>query len=249
MVVSAPAKRAVPDTQCWLASSLTAQRHAGQQHHQRGDDHRVEVERTDEGCDQRGDQAGQQRGQCLGGFAGGRAAVGDHAEQADHQADDTGRGNVQPRQLPHTRHAGRAEAERQDGAQLAASARILVQLAQRGTLGDAHPPIGHFLSDMVGDAELVQVVLTGRQADHAGDVTGADRLRRIAEAEDDTGGIRPRFTIQIELAGQCHHRRFQALGRGAIAVQASGDLGNKGHALCVGSLGRGDRVSVCGHAP
>ncbi len=101
---------------------------------------------------------------------------------------------------------------------------------------------------MVGDAELVQVVLAGRQADHPGDVTGADRLRRIAEAEDDAGGVRPRFTIQVELASQCHHRRFQALGRGAIAVQASGDLGNEGHPLRVGGLGVGI-VSICGHAP
>ncbi|KAG1254725.1 hypothetical protein G6F66_014986 [Rhizopus arrhizus] len=101
---------------------------------------------------------------------------------------------------------------------------------------------------MGGDAELVKVVLAGRQPDHTGAVTGADRLRRGAEAEDDAGGIRPRFPIQIELAGQCHACRFQALGRGAVAVQASGDLGNEGHALRVGGLGRGDRVSVCGHA-
>ncbi len=226
------------------------QRHAGQQHHQRRDDHRIEVERADEGRHQSGNHAGQQRGQCLGGFAGGRATVGNHAEQADHQADDTGGGDVQPRQLPHAGHASRAQGERQDRAQLAAPARILVQLPQRGVaLGDAHPPVGHFFGDMVGNAELVQVVFTGRQADHAGDITGADGLRRVAEAEDDTGGIRPRFTIQIELAGQCHHRRLQALGRGAIAVQASGDLGNEGHALRVGGLGRGDRVSICGHAP
>ncbi|KAG0926004.1 hypothetical protein G6F31_018540 [Rhizopus arrhizus] len=163
--------------------------------------------------------ARQQCGQCFGRLAGGRATVGDHAEQADHQADDTGGGDVQPRQLPHAGHAGRAEAERQDGAQLAATARILVQLAQCSVaLGDAHPPVGHFLGDMVGDAELVKVVLAGRQPDHTGDVTGADRLRRVAEAEDDAGGIRPRFTIQIELAGQCHDCRFQALGRGAVAV-------------------------------
>ncbi|MNT24347.1 hypothetical protein D3C72_1598140 [compost metagenome] len=95
----------------------------------------------------------------------------------------------------------------------------------------------------------MQVVLAGRQPDHPGDVAGADGLRRIAETEDDAGGIRPRFTIQIELPGQCNHRRFQALGRCAVAVQAAGDLGNEGHALRVGGLGRGDRVSVCGHAP
>lgn len=87
------------------------QRHARQQHHQRGDDHRVEVECANKGRDQGCDHAGQQRRQRLGRFTGGRATVGDHAEQADHQADDTGGGDVQPRQLPHAGHAGRAEGE------------------------------------------------------------------------------------------------------------------------------------------
>ncbi|MPN44866.1 hypothetical protein SDC9_192433 [bioreactor metagenome] len=118
-------------------------------------------------------------------------------------------------------------------------------------LGDAHLPARHRIGDLVGQGQLVQVVAAGVQAHHAGDVAGTDRLGRVAETEDQAGGVGPRLAVQVQPLRQRDHRRFQPLRGGAVGMQAARDLRDEGHALRIRGAS-GDDGSGCdgfgGHA-
>ena len=96
------------------------------------------------------------------------------------------------------------------------------------------------IGDTIRFAELVQVGFARRQPDHPRAVAGPQRPYRIAEAQDQAGRVRPRLAIQAEALGQAHHRAFQSLRRGAVTVQAPGDLADEGDPLGVG--GSGERL-------
>ena len=219
IVVSAPAKRAVPDTRCWLVSSLTALVSAmpGSSTISDGDDHGVQVERRDEAGDQRSRRS-RRPSPAIASQASCSRGRRDEAcsSSADQQADQAGGGDVQPRQ---PQQAGdRAPRPGRTRAPASRAARRLGGLVQRAAVaawpcGDVELPGHHVLGDAVGLAQPVQVGFARRQADHAGGVAVAGRARRIAEGQDHAGRVRPRLAFQPQLLRDRARSRLPAAAR------------------------------------
>ncbi len=170
-VVTAPARRAVPETQCWLASSLKALV-SDIPGSSTTSEAMITVLRfngpNNEGH-QRRHHPGQQAGQRFAGFLGGSTFVGVLGEQANRHADRSRRGDIQPWQLPQPGHARCGQPEGQHLHGLAAPAHFTVQPAQCGVaLRNAHAPVGHTVCHVVGQAELVQIDLARGQGESPG---------------------------------------------------------------------------------
>jgi hypothetical protein len=220
-------------------------RHAGQQHDQRGDHHRVEVERADEARDSDGDRARHHARDRFARFLQARAAARGKLQHADQQADQARGRDVKPRQAQQPRDRGRSEPEAEDLHRAPAPAGGDVECTKlRMALCDADAPRHDVFRDAVGLAQLVKVRVSGREADHARRIRDAGGATRIAEGQDHAGGIRPRLALESQALGDRDDRAFEALRGGAVGMQVLGDFEHELDALGIPGA-RGIRVRHC----
>ena len=127
------------------------ERHAGQQHDERGDDHGIEVQRPDQARHRDGDDAGDDAGDRVARLVQPDAALRSEFEHADQQADQTGGSDVEPGQAQQARDGSGGEAETEDLHRALSSRRRLRERAKlRMSFGDADAAGHHVFGDAIG---------------------------------------------------------------------------------------------------
>ncbi len=183
------------------------------------------LKRRHERGDQQGHAGGEHRRHRLQGLLETRMGFRPLHQRADQQAVDARHADVQPRQSQHAGDGGGGQAVSQHLHRAEAARRRSVERAHlRVRLGQSEPPGHHVLGDAVGLGKSIQVGLARWQADDARGVALAGRALRIGEGQDQSGRVGPGLALQAQLLGHGADRPFEALRRGAVSVQAFGQL-------------------------
>lgn len=238
------------------------QGHAGQQHDQAGEHHRLEIQRYQVRRSEGGDEGDQQGRDGLVTRRHPRPRRGVQAERADEPAAYRRHPEVGPAGLEQGGHAGRTQAEAQHRQPLRAPRHGAVQLAQQAVAAvDVQLAVDHAVGDLVHLAQATQVDLARGHADHLGDLRhGVAAAALFGEGQHDRGGCGQRVAVQGQARADLGDGLLQARGGRAVLVQAprqgddEGDAGMEGGggghrgSFALGDAGAPWRASGAHHA-